>query len=74
MEPVRINIPSRKPENAAADIVIEAFKRNGIDPRKAFTNPMCRTMSIEWSQGRLTDAEFNKCCENMLVLNPGLKL
>jgi hypothetical protein len=67
-----INIPPRDPLNAAAGIVIEAFRANGIDPRKAIDNPMCQSLAVSWSRGRMTRVEFDHACRNLLILNPKL--
>jgi uncharacterized protein YijF (DUF1287 family) len=68
----RLDIPPRDPLGAAADIVIAALRANGIDPRKAVDNPMCQSLAVEWSRGRMTRVEFDHACRNLLILNPKL--
>jgi hypothetical protein len=72
LPPHRITIPDRKPDVAAADIVIQAFRRNGIDPRKAYSNPMCVALAQAWVRGEITHDHFNRACRNLLILNPKL--
>jgi hypothetical protein len=67
-----LNIPPRDPPKAAAGIVVEAFRANGIDPRKAIDNPMCRSLVLAWTRGEMTLAEFDHACRNLLILNPKL--
>lgn len=67
-----VDIPPRAVARAAADIVIDAFRANGIDPRKAINNLMCQSLAVEWSHGRMTRAEFDHACRNLLILNPKL--
>jgi hypothetical protein len=70
-----LNIPPRDPkevQRAAGRIVVDALRANGIDPRKAVDNPMCQSLAVEWSRGRMTRVEFDHACRNLLILNPKL--
>lgn len=58
----------------AADIVIAALRQCGIDPRQAAANPMMQDIVQAWVRGELNNADFRRCCENMLILNPSLAI
>ncbi len=64
---------SRTPDQESF-VVIEALKHLGVDPKLALGNPMMRQLVYQWVKGELTNAEFKKSCENMLILNPTLAL
>jgi hypothetical protein len=70
-----LNIPPRDPkevQRAAGRIVVDAFRANGIEPRKAIDNPMCQSLAVSWSRGEIDRATFDHCCRNLLILNPKL--
>lgn len=67
----RMPIPDAKGQ--AADIVIDAIRRHGIDPWKAAYVPIFRDAARLWTRGELTDHQFGRLCENMAILFPNLK-
>lgn len=72
----KLDVPHdpEKIRNAAGGIVIDALIEAGIDPRKAIRNQMCIALAGEWSQAKMTRAQFVHSCRNLLILNPGLAL
>lgn len=76
MEPLRIDIPSAKPPSvalAAADILIDAIREAGVDPRKAYGVPIIHDMAVMWRDGEMTRAEFVSGCRKFAILNPAAK-
>ncbi len=57
-----------------AGVVIAALKHLGVDPRAAADSPMMQLLIIQWTKGEIDNAQFKKCCENMLIFNPSLKV
>lgn len=74
----RIDIPNGKPLTDAdvvrGDIIIATLRNCGMDPRKAYYNPMATELVKVWVRGEWTDAQFRHAIGNLMILNPGLRI
>ncbi len=75
-----INIPNAKPavpvvtdeHRRDADFAIKAMREAGIDPRKAYTNPMAQAVVLAWSRCEMSRAGMIHALRNLVILNPSL--
>lgn len=56
----------------AGQIVVEALREAGLEPRAAYQNPMMQQLVLAWGHGEMTRETFLRACRNMLILNPSL--
>jgi hypothetical protein len=75
MTPIRIDIPDAPVTpvaRAAGQLVIDALREAGIDPRKAAGVPMVVQMAGMWARGEWTRDQFVRAARNVGILNPAL--
>jgi hypothetical protein len=58
----------------AAQLVTCYLRSRGICPRAALDNRLLSDSIVLWTRGELTNAEMDRICENILILNPTLTL
>lgn len=56
------------------NVLISGLREAGLDPVKAARNQMVQALAIELRDGRFTYPQFVHACQNVGILNEGLKL
>ncbi len=73
MKPLVIDIDAiRKQHREAAEHA--AMLEAGISPVRAYRSQAVVDLVAEWHSGRLSRAGFIRCCRNLAVLNPALRI